>query len=406
MANMSVICIVVLCLSFSLREVTVAAISASDLQDLPETHMNVSAIIRYNGYPAEEFNVVTEDGYVITIQRIPAGRKENLEDLDGPKPVVFLQHGLLCSSSNWVTNLPNESLAFILADAGFDVWLGNVRGNTYGLHHVNYSVHSDEFWDFSWDEMARYDLPAMLKFVVSKTSQPSLYYVGHSQGTLIAFAEFSRNKELTKLVKRFFALGPVTTTGHIESPIKYFRHLGPELEFLFKLLGVRDFLPSDFLIHWLADHVCDEHVLDLICSNIVFLIAGYDKTQLNMTRLPVYVSHTPAGTSVKNMIHFLQMTDSNKFQMFNYESAEKNREHYGQDTPPLYNATAMTVPVALYWAQNDWLADPTDVRALLPLLPNKLYDKYIPKWDHMDFLWGLDAPRVVYYDIIKHMRDV
>ena len=26
----------------------------------------------------------------------------------------------------------------------------------------------------------------------------------------------------------------------------------------------------------------------------------------------------------------IQMTDSNKFQMFNYESVEKNREHYGQ----------------------------------------------------------------------------
>lgn len=97
----------------------------------------------------------------------------------------------------------------------------------------NWKSSYDGFWPFlfhSWDEMARYDLPAMLKFVVSKTSQPSLYYVGHSQGTLIAFAEFSRNKELAKLVKRFFALGPVTTTGHIESPIKYFRHLGPELE--------------------------------------------------------------------------------------------------------------------------------------------------------------------------------
>ena len=97
----------------------------------------------------------------------------------------------------------------------------------------NWKSSYDGFWPslfHSWDEMARYDLPAMLKFVVSKTSQPSLYYVGHSQGTLIAFAEFSRNKELAKLVKRFFALGPVTTTGHIESPIKYFRHLGPELE--------------------------------------------------------------------------------------------------------------------------------------------------------------------------------
>ena len=78
--------------------------------------------------------------------------------------------------------------------------------------------------------MARYDLPAMLKFVLSKTSQPSLFYVGHSQGTLIAFAEFSRNKELAKMVKKFFALGPVATVGHIESPIKYIAHFLPELE--------------------------------------------------------------------------------------------------------------------------------------------------------------------------------
>ncbi|KAJ7387687.1 hypothetical protein OS493_001027 [Desmophyllum pertusum] len=112
----------------------------------------------------------------------------------------------------------------------------------------------------------------------------------------------------------------------------------------------------------------------------------------------------PAGTSVRNIIHFAQMTLSNKFQMYNFGSAWKNREHYGQDTPPLYNVSAMTVPVALYWAQNDWLADPQDVRALLPLLPNKLYDKYIENWDHLDFLWGLDAAKLVYYDIIKHMK--
>ena len=113
----------------------------------------------------------------------------------------------------------------------------------------NWKSSYDGFWPslfHSWDEMARYDLPAMLKFVVSKTSQPSLYYVGHSQGTLIAFAEFSRNKELAKLVKRFFALGPVTTTGHIESPIKYFRHLGPELEVRINTWQLLPVSPSPF----------------------------------------------------------------------------------------------------------------------------------------------------------------
>ncbi|KAM7434347.1 hypothetical protein ABFA07_015528 [Porites harrisoni] len=354
-----------------------AAVAAklSTLHYLPETDMNVTQIIRYNGYPAEEYSVVTDDGYIIYIQRIPSGR--NQDPSTGPKPVIFLQHGLLCSSSNWVINLPNEGFAFILADAGFDVWLGNVRGNTYGLRHVKYPVHSDEFWNFSWDEMASQDLPAMLNFVTNKTSQSSIYYAAHSQGTLMAFAEFSRNKELAKKVKKFFAMGPVATVGHMESPIKYLADAIHEIEILFDIFGVRDFLPSDAIIHWLAKHVCSDKDLETFCSDIIFIICGFDKKQLNETRLPIYYTHTPAGTSVRNMVHFAQMYKSKKFQMYDYGNSKENKKHYGQPTPPRYNASDMTVPVALYWAQNDWLADPTDVKALLPLLPNKLYNKYI-----------------------------
>ena len=69
--------------------------------------------------------------------------------------------------------------------------------------------------------MARFDLPAMLKFVTTKTSQASLYYIAHSQGTTIAFAEFSRNGEVAKMVKKFFALAPVTTVGNMKSPLRY-----------------------------------------------------------------------------------------------------------------------------------------------------------------------------------------
>jgi lysosomal acid lipase/cholesteryl ester hydrolase len=105
-------------------------------------------------------------------------------------------------------------LGFILADAGYDVWLGNVRGNTYGRNHVKYNVKQDEFWDFSWQDMADYDLPATINHALKIGNQTKLIYIGHSQGTMITFAKLSEvNSELADKIKLFIALGPVATVG-------------------------------------------------------------------------------------------------------------------------------------------------------------------------------------------------
>ena len=48
--------------------------------------------------------------------------------------------------------------------------------------HTKLSPSSDAFWRFSWDEMAKYDLPAMVDYVVNVTKQPKIFYAGHSQG--------------------------------------------------------------------------------------------------------------------------------------------------------------------------------------------------------------------------------
>ena len=169
----------------------------------PDEGISTTNLIRSKGYLAEEHDVETKDGFILTMHRIVSPYFNSKSS----KPVVFMQHGLLDSSATWVVNFPTQSLGFILADHGFDVWLGNVRGNTYALHHTKYNKDQEEFWNFSFDEMATYDIPAMVNYVLNQTSQPQLFYIGHSQGTMIPFAKLSTDPEFNSKIKLFLALG-------------------------------------------------------------------------------------------------------------------------------------------------------------------------------------------------------
>ena len=56
---------------------------------------------------------------------------------------------------------------------GWDVWVGNNRGNIYSRHNTKLSPEDNpkEFYDYSFYEMAKYDLPAMVDGILETTGK-------------------------------------------------------------------------------------------------------------------------------------------------------------------------------------------------------------------------------------------
>jgi len=96
-----------------------------------------------NGWAAESYSIETEDHYVLQMFRIPGPLGETPTVT---KPVVLLQHGLEGDMMQWVMNDPDLSPGFILAENGYDVWLGNNRGTRFGAYNTKVDAKSFEFW--------------------------------------------------------------------------------------------------------------------------------------------------------------------------------------------------------------------------------------------------------------------
>ena len=210
--------------------------------DTSDSRRNFAEICAENGFSYEEHTVQTEDGYILTQFRIPG----LIGDTATGKPPVFFQHGLLDSANCWIMNYGDVAPAFVAARAGYDVWLGNSRGNTYSCKHVKYDPWRNEakFWDFDWMDMGQYDIPASLDYITSLTGQPKVAYVGHSQGTTQMFTGLANYESYYKnKVSVFVALAPVTMLPNTQTELFHIASdLYDEIDDTLNLLNIHSVL--------------------------------------------------------------------------------------------------------------------------------------------------------------------
>ena len=83
------------------------------------------------------------------------------------KRPVLLGHGLFQCGGDFLVN-EDKSMAFVLADQGYDVWIGNTRA-ARSFDHISLSHEDSEYWAWGLKELAIYDWPAMIDFIREET---------------------------------------------------------------------------------------------------------------------------------------------------------------------------------------------------------------------------------------------
>ncbi|KPI98291.1 Lipase 1 [Papilio xuthus] len=307
-------------------------------------------------------------------------------------------HGLLGHSGDFVIMGPERSIGYILADAGYDVWLGNLRGTIYSTH-LNLTRDNPKFWEFSFHEHGKYDIPAQIDKVLAVTGLPKLLYVGYSMGTTSFFTMMSQRPEYNDKVIAFVALAPAV----------FLDNMRPLAELLLKTWNVPQTMRNQGMVSMTFRQELRELVLssvcrvrspkDDMCMRLVYALVGEDYEQNDWDMMSVILARFQPA-SWRQLEHFGKIALTGVF-----TSWEDGL--WGEVKP--YNLSNVRVPVSLLYGENDQLTEKSQIMRLAKELNDSGVLEEVrpgcdwPKFNHLDFVFAKDLGKLFTRPLVKHI---
>jgi pimeloyl-ACP methyl ester carboxylesterase len=356
------------------------------------------------GLNLEEIEVITEDRYINTVWRLTSQ-----DPLIRNGKSAILQHGLLDGGFTWLI-LEQDSLAKKLCDEGYTLYLPYMRGSQFSRSHLDYdsSLNSD-YWDFSFDQMAEYDLPAVINYIKQRDNLEKIYYIGHSQGTLIFFLAYMNEPEfLEKNIKKFVALGTVPNVNNAP----HFLIKLVEKSNILDLIPVKNFLSFPKEIGQILVPFCTSKA-KFLCNTILSLSFGgiEDTRRVDYERLGKNIFlYEPGGTSLRNMKHWIQIYKAKRVQKYDYGDIFSNLIHYGRVTPPVYDLKQMkkySIPSLMTTSDSDPFANPQDTLEFVDNIENKNIVEILSlhNYNHIDYFWADSAIEEIFPKVINFFKE-
>lgn len=274
--------------------------------------------------------------------------------------------------------------------------------------------------------MGIYDLPAMIDYILYATQKPSLFFVGHNQGTSALLVLLSSKPEY----------GAKVLHAHLMAPIAFMDNPHPLLSFKIEDSLRSSRFSDNFNFFSLVDYstkiietYCPVSAFNSLtyCTNLWFFLFGrnLDQTEIDPEMLllvPEYISPT---ASLRQWNHFLQLSEGGTFKSFDFKSETSSFNNF--KSPTDYNLANVKVPIYFYHAAEDLVVSRAvcssvsfkglkqqltlklslqDVERLKSTLTTNVREyKIIPNWNHMDFVYSLNARILLYNNILTAMNN-
>lgn len=240
------------------------------------------------------------------------------------------------------------------------------------------------------DQFAFHDIPDSINYILATTYQPSLSYVGFSQGTAQAFATLSIHPNLNDRVDVFIALAPaMSPAGLHNSVVDALMKASPEVIFL--AFGRRSILSSATMWQSILYPPIFVRIIDMF---LIFLFNWAGKNISPHQKLAAY-PHLYSFTSTKSVVHWFQIIRNKSFQMFDDDvhaplSIGATDRYYKVAKFPTRN---IKTPIVLLFGGSDSLVD---IDVMLRELPRHTIVREVPHFEHLDFLWGQQVDTLVF----------
>lgn len=259
------------------------------------------------------------------------------------------------------------------------------------------------------DQFAFHDIPDSIDYILKTTSQPTLSYVGFSQGTAQAFATLSIHPALNDKIDVFVALAPaMSPAGLAEGVVNSLVKASPEVIFL--AFGRRSILSSATMWQTILYPPIFTRVIDMSLS----FLFGWTARNISAHQKLAAYPHLYSYTSTKSVVHWFQIIRNKSFQMYDDDvqaplSMGASDRYYKVAKFPTRN---IKTPIVLMYGGSDSLVD---INVMLKELPRHTIAKEIPHYEHLDFLWAQDVDTLVFpyvfatleeYAGRDHLKDV